>query len=279
MAASCAYADELPICAPEAPWICPSIEVAPARSKLTGVTRIARDCSSTGVASLETSARADGSLACESAGDADRTSTQPRTRRPGTDRTPPDGRPPFLPRTRALTPAGARCFIGSGRKPRYATHPPHEKAAPVRGRGRPHAPRRWRRLPCAGRRLQRREWGLGRQQRPIVVGPGERRLEVADLVGRALHLEVEVLVLRQARAGGDQPTHDDVLLEATEVVHLAVDRGLGEHLRRLLERRCRGAAAPLRPAYRPGPSPSRSPPRTPSAPPARRPGSWCRPRR
>src|SRR6185437_5159719 len=39
----------------------------------------------------------------------------------------------------------------------------------------------------------------------------------------------------EAGAGGNEPAHDDVLLQAAEVVHLALDRGFGEHARGLLE--------------------------------------------
>ena len=42
--------------------------------------------------------------------------------------------------------------------------------------------------------------------------------------------------------GRDEPAHDDVLLEAAQVVDLAADRGLGEHLGGLLERRRRDEA-------------------------------------
>ena len=48
-----------------------------------------------------------------------------------------------------------------------------------------------------------------------------------------------------AGAGRDQPADDDVLLEAVERVDLAVDRRLGEHARRLLERRRRDERAGL----------------------------------
>jgi hypothetical protein len=40
---------------------------------------------------------------------------------------------------------------------------------------------------------------------------------------------------REAGAGRDEAAHDDVLLEAAQVVDLAGDRGLGEHLGGLLE--------------------------------------------
>ena len=48
----------------------------------------------------------------------------------------------------------------------------------------------------------------------------------------------EVAVGGQARAGGDELTDDDVLLQADEVVDLALDGGLGQDLGRLLEDRC-----------------------------------------
>ena len=43
------------------------------------------------------------------------------------------------------------------------------------------------------------------------------------------------LVRRQTRTGRDEPAHDDVLLDAAEIVRLAADGRLGEHLGRLLE--------------------------------------------
>src|SRR5262245_42587373 len=49
--------------------------------------------------------------------------------------------------------------------------------------------------------------------------------------------DLEALVRRQARPGGDQAAHDDVLLDAAEIVGLSADGRLGEHLGRLLERR------------------------------------------
>jgi len=51
--------------------------------------------------------------------------------------------------------------------------------------------------------------------------------------------DLDLAVELHSRAGGDQPAHDDALLEAAQVVHLAADRGLGEHARRLLEARGR----------------------------------------
>src|SRR5262249_53965249 len=125
MKASCVYAEELPICAPEAPWICPSIELAPDRSKLTGVTRSARDCSSTGLGPAFTSVREAGSSVWESAGTADRTSTQPRIRPLGGHPPPAGGDlpgvPPFVPATRPLTRPSTKCFIDPERKARRRT--------------------------------------------------------------------------------------------------------------------------------------------------------------
>src|SRR6185503_3272087 len=48
-----------------------------------------------------------------------------------------------------------------------------------------------------------------------------------------------VLVVGIARAGRDQPAHDDVLLEAAQIVTQAADGGFREHSRRLLEGGCR----------------------------------------
>src|SRR5579864_4518662 len=47
--------------------------------------------------------------------------------------------------------------------------------------------------------------------------------------------ELDVAIALQAGAGGDQAAHDDVFLEAAQVVHLAGDGGFGEHARGLLE--------------------------------------------
>ena len=47
--------------------------------------------------------------------------------------------------------------------------------------------------------------------------------------------DLHAAVVLHAGAGRDQAAHDDVLLEAAQVVHLAVDGGFGEHARGLLE--------------------------------------------
>src|SRR4029079_6073658 len=47
--------------------------------------------------------------------------------------------------------------------------------------------------------------------------------------------DLDAAVELHARARGDEPAHDDVLLEAAQVVHLAADGGLGEDPGRLLE--------------------------------------------
>src|SRR5437899_4595772 len=44
-------------------------------------------------------------------------------------------------------------------------------------------------------------------------------------------------VILHPRGGRDQAAHDDILLQAAQVVHLAVDRGFGKHAGSLLERR------------------------------------------
>src|SRR5215469_9013946 len=59
-------------------------------------------------------------------------------------------------------------------------------------------------------------------------------------LGRSLfHLwrEADVTVVLHAGAGRDQAADDDVLFQAAQVIDLAVDAGLGEHARGLLERR------------------------------------------
>ena len=53
----------------------------------------------------------------------------------------------------------------------------------------------------------------------------------------------ELLVGREARSSRDQAAHEDVLLETTKMIDLAVDRGLSEHTGRLLERCRRQEAA------------------------------------
>src|SRR5919204_191921 len=68
---------------------------------------------------------------------------------------------------------------------------------------------------------------------------GQRLLGGFHLVHRRLHLDVQVLVRREARAGRDQPAHDHVLLQPAQVVDATGDRRLGEHLGGLLERRRR----------------------------------------
>src|SRR6516164_3923345 len=55
----------------------------------------------------------------------------------------------------------------------------------------------------------------------------------------ALDGDLAELVHHRPGSRRDQPADDDVLFEAVERVDLAVDRGLGEHARRLLERRRR----------------------------------------
>src|SRR3954451_20361181 len=66
---------------------------------------------------------------------------------------------------------------------------------------------------------------------PVVV-PGHRVDGGAGLLGR---LDRDVPVAADARTRRDQLADDHVLLEAEQAVALALDRGVGENLRRLLE--------------------------------------------
>src|SRR5881392_3685639 len=74
-----------------------------------------------------------------------------------------------------------------------------------------------------------------------------RRIEADDLIQRLHRLaagreHLHAGVVAEARAGRDEPADDDVLLQTAQVVGLAGDGGLGEHARRLLERRRRDEA-------------------------------------
>src|SRR5438132_156113 len=53
--------------------------------------------------------------------------------------------------------------------------------------------------------------------------------------GLLLRFQLQPAIIRHAGPGRNQVADDDVLLEAPQVVHLALDRGLGQHARRLLE--------------------------------------------
>ena len=64
---------------------------------------------------------------------------------------------------------------------------------------------------------------------------GLRGVLGGGLVVGAHGIPVELAVPGQAGAGGDELTDDDVLLQAQQVVHLALDGGLGEDLGGLLE--------------------------------------------
>src|SRR5438128_10919011 len=55
--------------------------------------------------------------------------------------------------------------------------------------------------------------------------------------GGLLFLHVDVAIGRHAGAGGDQTAHDDVLLQAAQVVDSTGDRRLSEYARGFLERR------------------------------------------
>ena len=74
--------------------------------------------------------------------------------------------------------------------------------------------------------------------RLAVVGRRRRRR-------RGVQTHLRLLMRVEARPGRDQVAQDDVLLQADQVVHLAGQRRLGQHLRRLLERRRRDEALRL----------------------------------
>src|SRR5947199_4438720 len=84
---------------------------------------------------------------------------------------------------------------------------------------------------------------LLREAADLLLAELEEQLLFRLLLGlEELLGHVEVVVVAHAGAGGDHPSHDDVLLEAAQAVHLAADRGLGEHPRGLLEARRRDEA-------------------------------------
>ena len=91
------------------------------------------------------------------------------------------------------------------------------------------------------RRRQRRGCrclGLGRGLGRILLAFLEdERVALGGDLAQAVH--------HGAGAGRDQAADDDVLLEPVERIRLAVDSGLGEHARRLLERRRRDERARL----------------------------------
>src|SRR5262245_59771464 len=102
-------------------------------------------------------------------------------------------------------------------------------------------------------RAERRKTSAPGPQIPGVVRLWGRDGPVKPLRPRALLAErlgklcfrlvaerhAELLVRREARPRRDQAAHDDVLLAPAQVVDRALDRGLGQHPRGLLERRGR----------------------------------------
>src|SRR4029079_8903481 len=138
---------------------------------------------------------------------------------------------PALPRPRARRAARSRCPPRSpacrrsrGRARRGRRPPPRPTRSPRARRG--VAPRSA--APCAAL-LYLHEGGeellLGR--RPLERGGGHGRRRV----------DLDLPVALQARRRRDQLPDDDVLLQPQQRVVLALDRRVGEHLRRLLERR------------------------------------------
>src|SRR5207249_6320526 len=85
---------------------------------------------------------------------------------------------------------------------------------------------------AGGRHVALRLAGLGDG------GWREREHTVERLHGLAARRQdLDAGVVREPRARRDQPPDDDVLLETAQLVRLAGDGRLGEHARRLLERR------------------------------------------
>ena len=100
----------------------------------------------------------------------------------------------------------------------------------------PLLPRRPRpeRPPPRGCRPGRPPPGAPRLRNP--PGPGARGGVLGAVVlGAVNRLDLHIAVALHAGAGGDQLTDDDVLLQADEVVHLALDGGVGEDAGGLLE--------------------------------------------
>ena len=85
---------------------------------------------------------------------------------------------------------------------------------------------------------------FGRLKRVGDVGEiGQIHAVVLRLRGDCrLLIRLEVAVAGKAAAGGNELADDDVLLQADEVVDLALDGGIGQHLRGLLEGRGRQEA-------------------------------------
>ena len=84
--------------------------------------------------------------------------------------------------------------------------------------------------PAPGRRRSRRRSGRARRR--------ARRVEQRDVIGarqRLGRLDLDAAVALETGRGRDQLADDDVLLEPREAVLLALDRGVGQDLRRLLE--------------------------------------------
>src|SRR5579883_1581626 len=69
----------------------------------------------------------------------------------------------------------------------------------------------------------------------VVTRDGVERRLCHRLLHHVLARDLYLAVILHAGAGRNQAAHDHVLLQAAQVVHLAVDRSFGEYARRLLE--------------------------------------------
>ena len=106
--------------------------------------------------------------------------------------------------------------------------------------------RRFRLLPCSFRRPDRpvrgRSFAVYSSLTAVSAASGARGAAGDGYRSSSAPpstMTLSFLYAGQTRARRDETTHDDVLLETAQVVDLAADRRLGEHLRRLLEGRWR----------------------------------------
>ena len=83
--------------------------------------------------------------------------------------------------------------------------------------------------------------GIRRSERVGDVGEiGQIHAVVLGLSGSdRLLVRLKVAVAGKAAAGGDELADDDIFLQADQMVDLALDGSIGEHLRRLLILQCR----------------------------------------
>src|SRR5215212_10493177 len=89
------------------------------------------------------------------------------------------------------------------------------------------------------RRGTKAGYSIGNRSQPrrIILGSGSRYVKLIDVLGPvALDGHGELPVTRQSCGCGYELADDDVLLQACEPVHLALDSRVGQDAGRLLER-------------------------------------------